>query len=156
MAPGDPDLVAEMGTTYYYARNFDRAASTLQPLLKSRGDDPQLLAMCGESLLELQRVEDAIPLLERATSIDTSNSAARLALARAYVQKQYFAAAIPLFEVELHDDQDGSVHVQLARAYRAAGNVEKASELLAESEKLQRASQERSAAAGQRTITPPK
>jgi len=156
MAPGDPDLVAEMGTTYYYARNFDRAASTLQPLLKFRGDDPQLLAMCGESLLELQRVEDAIPLLERATSIDTSNSAARLALARAYVQKQYFGAAIPLFEVELRDDQDGSIHVQLARAYRAAGNAEKASELMAESEKLQRASQERSAAAGQRMITPPK
>jgi predicted Zn-dependent protease len=156
MAPGDPELVAEMGTTYYYARNFDRAAATLQPLLKFRGDDPQLLAMCGESLLELQRVEDAIPLLERATSIDSSNSAARLALARAYVQKQYFGAAIPLFEVELHDDQDGSIHVQLARAYRAAGNAEKASELLAQSEKLQRASQERSAAAGQRTITPPK
>src|SRR5262249_14263188 len=55
MAPGDPELVAELGTTYYYARNFDRAVATLQPLLKFRGDDPQLLAMCGESLLELQR-----------------------------------------------------------------------------------------------------
>ena len=156
MAPGDPELVAELGTTYYYARNFDRAVATLQPLLKFRGDDPQLLAMCGESLLELQRVDDAIAMLERATSIDSSNSTARLALARAYVQKQYYAAAIPLFEVELRDDQDGSIHVQLARAYRAAGNADKATELLAQSEKLQRASQERSAAAGQRAITPPK
>ncbi len=156
LAPGDPELLAEMGTTYYYARNFDRAAATLEPLLKRRGDDPQLLAMCGESLLELQRLDDAIAMLERATSLDSSNSAARLALARAYVQRQYFAAAIPLLQVELGDDQDGSIHVQLARAYRAAGNEEKAAELLAQSEKLQRASQERSAAAGQRTITPPK
>jgi len=156
MAPGDPELLAEMGTTYYYARNFNRAVATLQPLIKFRGDDPQLLGIFGESLLELQRLDDAIPVLERATSIDSSNSGARLALARAYVQKQYFAAAIPLFEVELRDDQDGSIHVQLARAYRSAGNAEKASELLTQSEKLQRASQERSAAAGQRTITPPK
>ena len=112
--------------------------------------------MCGESLLELQRVDDAISLLERATTIDSTNSAARLALARAYMQKEYFAAAIPLLEVEIPDDKDGSLHVQLARAYRGVGKADKASELLARSEQLQRAAQERSAAAGQRTITPPK
>ena len=156
MAPRDPELLAELGTAYYFARDFDRTVATLQPLLKIRGDDPQLLGMCGEALLELQRVDDAIAMLERATTIDSTNSAARLALARAYVQKQYFAAAIPLLELEIPDDNDGSIHVQLARAYRAAGNAEKATELLAQSEKLQRASQERSAAAGQRTITPPK
>jgi predicted Zn-dependent protease len=156
LAPGDPDLLAELGTTYYYARDFDKAVATLQPLLKARGDDPQLLAMCGEALLELQRVDAAIPLLERATTMDSSNSAARLALARAYVQKGYDAAAIPLIEVEIPDDKDGSLHVQLARAYKAIGNADKAAELLARSEQLQRAAQERSAAAGQRTITPPK
>jgi len=156
MAPGDPELLAELGTTYYYAHDFDRTVATLQPLLKIRGNDPQLLGMCGEALLELQRVEDAVPLLERATSIDSTNSAARLALARAYVQKAYFAAAIPLLELEIPDDTDGSIHVQLARAYKGAGNDEKAAQLLARSQELQRASQARSATAGQRAITPPK
>jgi len=84
------------------------------------------------------------------------NSAARLALARAYVQKAYFAAAIPLLELEIPDDTDGSIHVQLARAYKGAGNDEKAAQLLARSQELQRASQARSATAGQRAITPPK
>jgi Flp pilus assembly protein TadD len=156
MAPGDPDLLAELGTTYFYARDFDRTVATLQPLFKIRGNDPQLLGMCGEALLELQRLEQAIPLLERATSIDSANSTARLALARAYVQKQYFAAAIPLLELEIPDDKDGSVHVQLARAYKGAGNDEKAAQLLTRSQELQRAAQERNAATGQRTITPPK
>jgi predicted Zn-dependent protease len=156
LAPGDPDLVAELGAAYYYARDFERTVNTLQPLLKSRGDDPQLLSMCGEALLELQRVDAAIALLERATSLDTSNSSARLALARAYVQKGYYAAAIPLMEVELSDDTDGSLHIQLARAYKGVGNADKAAELLARSEQLQRAAQEKSAAAGQRTITAPK
>jgi len=112
--------------------------------------------MCGEALLELQRIDDAIALLERATSLDSSNSSARLALARAYVQKGYYAAAIPLMEVELSEDTDGSLHIQLARAYKGVGNANKAAELLARSEQLQRAAQEKSAAAGQRTITPPK
>jgi tetratricopeptide (TPR) repeat protein len=156
LSPRDPDLLAELGTSYYYARDFDRAVATLQPLLDTRRNDPQLLSMCGEALLELQRVDDAIALLERATSLDATDSAARLALARAYVQKGYYAAAIPLMEVEISDDKDGSLHIQLARAYKAMGNAEKSTELLARSEQLQRAAQERSAATGQRTITPPK
>jgi predicted Zn-dependent protease len=156
LAPGDPDLLAELGASYYYARDFERTVGTLQPLLRSRGNDPQLLAMCGEALLERQHVDDAIALLERATSLDSSNSQARLTLARAYLQKEYYAAAIPLMEVDLSDDTDGSLHIQLARAYKGVGNADKAVELLARSEQLQRAAQEKSAAAGQRTITAPK
>jgi predicted Zn-dependent protease len=156
IAPRDPELLAELGTSYYYARDFDRTVATLQPLLQNRGNDPQLLSMCGEALLELQRVDDAIALLERATTVDSATSSARLALARAYVQKGYYAAAIPLIELEIADDKDGSLHVQLARAYKGAGNAEKAAGLLARSQELQLAAQQRSAAAGQRTITPPK
>ena len=156
MAPRDPELLAELGTSYYYARDFERTVATLQPLLQIRGNDPQLLSMCGEALLELQRVDEAIALLERATTADSANSSARLALARAYVQKGYYAAAIPLIELEIADDKDGSLHVQLARAYKGAGNAEKAAALLARSQELQQAAQQRSATAGQRTITPPK
>jgi tetratricopeptide (TPR) repeat protein len=156
MSPGDPDLLAELGTSYYFAREFDNAVATIQPLLKLRGNDPQLLAMYGEALLETQHVDEAIAALERATRLDSTNSPARLTLARAYVQKGYYQAAIPLIELEIPDDKDGSLHVQLARAYKGAGNADKAAELLARSQQLQRTAQERSAAAGQRTITPPK
>jgi predicted Zn-dependent protease len=80
----------------------------------------------------------------------------RLALGRAYVQSGNFTAAIPLLESQLSADQDGSVHVQLARAYAAAGQRDKAAALLARSQELHRASEERAAAATRRSITPPK
>src|SRR4029079_3962952 len=66
LAPRDPDLLADLGTTYYYAHDFDHTFSTLLPLLRARPNDPQLLSMCGDALLQLQRIDDAIPLLERA------------------------------------------------------------------------------------------
>ena len=56
----------------------------------------------------------------------------------------------------LAGDQDGSLHVQLARAYRGMGQREKGDALLARAGDLQRAADERAARAAQRTITPPK
>jgi predicted Zn-dependent protease len=155
-APNDPDLLNDLGTTYYFAKDYEKAVATLLPLAKAHPDNPQLLATCGDALLQLQRIDDAIPLLQRSTAMDTSDPAPRMSLARAYIAKEYFTAAIPLLELDLPDDTDGSVHVQLARAYKGIGNEEKATQLLERSEALQKASQERSAVKGQRAITPPK
>src|SRR5207244_11858753 len=156
LAPGDPALIDDLGTTYYFARDYEHAVATLSPLLKANPTDTRLLARCGDSLLQLQRVEEALPMLERAVARDPSDPMSRRALGRAYLQKETFAAAIPLIEAELADDQDGSLHVQLARAYTGLGQRDKAAALLAQSQEIQRAAQQRSAAAGQRTITPPK
>src|SRR4029078_2577259 len=122
----------------------------------THADDPQLLGTCGDALLQLQRIDEAIPLLQRSAALDTSDAAERLSLARAFIAREYSAAAIPLLELDLADDTDGSIHVQLARAYKGLGNDEKATVLLTRSQELQKAAQERSAAKGQRTITPPK
>jgi hypothetical protein len=46
--------------------------------------------------------------------------------------------------------------VQLARAYTGAGQREKAASLLARSQELHRASEERSAEAARRSISPPR
>ena len=155
-APGDPKLLQDLGTAYYFAREYDKSVATLLPLVKTRSDDPQLLATCGDALLQLQRTEEAIPLLQRAADLDTSEPGVRLSLARAYIAKDYFQAAIPLLELDLPEDADGSVHVQLARAYKGLGNDEKSAQLLARSQELQKAAQERNAAKAQRAITPPK
>jgi predicted Zn-dependent protease len=155
-APGDEALRADLGSTYFFAGDYEKAVATLLPLVKAHDDDAQLLGTCGKALLQLQRIEEAVPLLQRSADLDTSDSGVRLALARAYIAKEYFAAAVPLLELDLADDADGGVHVQLARAYKGLGKDEKAAELLARSQELQRASQERGASAGERKITPPK
>ena len=94
--------------------------------------------------------------MQRAVERDVSDPMPRLALGRAYVQKGDFAAAIPLIEAQLAGDQDGSLHVQLARAYTGIGQREKGLALLERSQEIQQAAQKRTAAIAQRTITPPK
>jgi predicted Zn-dependent protease len=155
-APGDPALLDDLGTAYYAAREYEQALATLSPLLKAHPDDPRLLVVYGDSLLQLNRVDEALPVLQRASEGNPSDPTPRLALGRAHLQKGDFAAAIPLIEAQLAGDSDGSLHVQLARAYTAVGQKEKAAALLTRSQEIQRAAQERGAAAGQRTITPPK
>jgi predicted Zn-dependent protease len=155
-APGDPGLLDDLGTAYYSAREYEKAAETLQPLLAANPEDPRLLTLVGDSLLQLQRLDEAVPLLQRAVSRDEGDPMPRLALARAYVQKGDYGAAVPLLEAQLARDHDGSLHVQLARAYSGLGQKDKAEALLTRSQELQRAAQERGAAAGQRAIEGPK
>ena len=155
-APGEPALLDDLGTAYYAAREYEQALATLSPLLKAHPDDSRLLVVYGDSLLQLNRVDEALPVLQRAAERDPSDPTPRLALGRAHLQKGDFAAAIPLIEAQLAGDTDGSLHVQLARAYTAVGQKEKAAALLTRSQEIQRAAQERGVAAGQRTITPPK
>ncbi|MGH9372178.1 MAG: tetratricopeptide repeat protein [Vicinamibacterales bacterium] len=155
-APGDPGLLDDLGTSYYFARDYEQAVATLAPVVKANPDDARLLTVYGDSLLQLQRPDEALPMLRRAVERSPADPMSRLTLGRAYVQKGDFAAAIPLIEPQLSQDQDGSLHVQLARAYTGIGEKEKATALLVRSQELQRAAQERTAAAGQKAITPPK
>jgi tetratricopeptide (TPR) repeat protein len=156
MAPGDPGLLDDLGTAYYSSREFDKAVETFTPLLTANPQDARLLTLVGDSLLQLQRTDEALPLLQRAVERDKTDPMPRLALGRAYLQKGDFAAAVPLIEGELAGDRDGSLHVQLARAYSGLGNKDKAETLLQESQAIQRASQERSAEVGKRAIEAPK
>jgi predicted Zn-dependent protease len=155
-APADPGLLDDLGTSYYFAKDYEQAVATLTPLVKANPGDVRLLTVYGDSLLQLQRVDEALVALRRAVDVSPSYAMARLTLGRAHAQKGEHAAAIPLIESQLSQDHDGSLHVQLARSYISVGQKEKAAALLERSQEIQRAAQERSAAAGQRTITPPK
>lgn len=155
-APADPDLRDDLGTLYYLARDFDQAVATLLPLLEANPGDPRLFTVSGEALMHLQRLDEALTMLQRAVALDPTDATPRLALGRVFIQKGDYQAAIPLIEPHLHGDQDGSLHVQLARAYAGLGQGDRSETLLARSQEIQRAAQERNAATARRTITPPK
>ena len=55
LEPGDLALLDDLGTTYYSAREYEQAVATLSPLVKVNPDDPRLLMVYGDSLLQLQR-----------------------------------------------------------------------------------------------------
>jgi predicted Zn-dependent protease len=156
LAPGNPVLTYELAAAHYAARDFDYALRTLMPLLQSHPDDVRFVKLAAYALLQLRRPEEALPLLQRASAAEPGDTAVRLALGRAHLQRGDFTAAIPLLEPHLGTDEDGSLHVQLARAYSAAGNRDKAAALLVRSQELRRISEERNTTAARRTIEAPK
>ena len=137
LAPGDPALLAELGSTLVYARDYERAVATLAPLVKADGGNAALLAVYGRALFELQRLDEAIPALEKAVALEPSDLETRTSLGRARLQQGDFAAAIALIEPLLAADVDGSLHLQLARAYRGLGQADKAAPLLERGQQLQ-------------------
>jgi tetratricopeptide (TPR) repeat protein len=156
LAPGNPTLMFELATACYAARNYEQALATVTPMLRAHPDDPRLVRLAGYALLQLRRPDDALPLLRRASTLDPSDPGPQLALGRAHLQRADYAAAIPLVEPHLGTDSDGSLHVQLARAYTGIGQREKAAALLSRSEELHRVSEERSAEMARRKIEPPR
>ena len=155
-APGDPALLDDLGSAYYFARDYEPAVSILSGLLKQDPASVRLLTLTGDALAQLQRLDEAIPLLQSAAAAAGGDPTPRSVLGRAYVMKGEFAAAIPLLEPQLAGDRDGSVHVQLARAYQGVGNREKAEPLLKRAQELQERAQARDAASEPQRITPPK
>ena len=93
--------------------------------------------MYGDTLLQAQKLERAIPPLEAAVKRDPSMIEARVSLARAYLQGGRSAEAIPHLEAALPTDEDGSLHYQLARAYQATGQIERAKQMLAKYQELE-------------------
>jgi tetratricopeptide (TPR) repeat protein len=155
LAPQQPELAYQLASAYYAAQDFDKTITTLSPLLKSYPNDPRLLSLQGQALLQLQRPEDAVPIFEQLVTRTPKDPRVRLLLGRAYFQGSYYAEAVPLLEEQLASDRDGSLHVQLARAYTALGQRDKAAPLLTKSQELQKADEERRATMARRTITGP-
>ena len=157
-APKDAGLIGQLGTALYLARDYGPALEVLGPVVEQppASEDVRVLTAYGDSLLQMDRVDDAVRYLRRAFTADTSDRAASLSLARAYIRREDFRAALPLLEWQLAGDTDGSVHVLLSRALAGLGQTEKAEAMLARSQEIQRAAQQRAEEAGKRTITPPK
>jgi tetratricopeptide (TPR) repeat protein len=157
-APKDVGLLGQLGTALYLSREYEPALEVLGPVVDQppAGEDVRVLTSYGDSLLQLNRVEDAVRYLRRAFTADTSDRAASLSLARAYIRQSDFRAALPLLEWQLAGDTDGSVHVLLSRALAGLGQTDKAEAMLAKSQEIQRAAQRLAEEAGKRAITPPK
>ena len=158
LVPKDTGLLGQLGTALYLSREYEPALEVLGPLVDQApaSEDVRVLTAYGDSLLQMDRVDDAVRYLRRAFTADTSDRAASLSLARAYIRQGDFRAALPLLEWQLGGDADGSIHVLLSRALAGMGQSDKAEAMLAKSQELQRASQRQGEEAGKRAITPPK
>ena len=146
LRPADAELEAELAGALYQARRFDKAEERIRALLRKFPGEAEWPFMLGDILLSRQQVEEAAPLLAKAVSLDPDLLPAHHALGRAYAQMGRGADAVPHIEKALPLDDDGSLHYQLAQAYRASGDREAAAPLLERYRRMQ-AEQRRASAA---------
>ncbi len=138
LAPGDAALERELAISLHQSRNFKQAQALFARLLEKEPGSAEFHFYLGDCLLNLQRVDEAIPYLEKSVRLDPKFLAARSALARAYLAVDRGADAIPHLRAALSIDRDGSLHYQLARALRETGDLPAAREMMQKYQQIRR------------------
>jgi tetratricopeptide (TPR) repeat protein len=170
-APGHEWAATQMRNEARYAESAEewRKAITLAPddsrlklelaiegVLGSEPGSPDGSYLLGDVLLARAQPEAAVPHLEKAVRLAPQLLEASSALGRAYALVGRPADAIPHLEKALPTDTDGSLRLQLARAYQAAGQAEAARRALADYQEYRKASGAGSQAQAEApAITPP-
>jgi len=142
LSPGNPRIQQELAISLFMAGDYRAALETSLTLLKTDPRSAEFHFMVGDSLLRLEDPEKAAPYLERALALNPDLVAARASLGLALSRLGKFAQAVPLLEKALDLDDDGSLHYQLARAYQAAGQADKARTAMAQYQDLVKKNQE--------------
>jgi tetratricopeptide (TPR) repeat protein len=154
--PEDPRIRRQQATLFVMARRYAEARPVLEELLKREPESGELNLLMGEALVGSKEPAKAIPRLEKAVAADPGVLRARALLGRAYVEDGQASRAIPHLEAALPTDDDGSLHFQLARAYRETGQAERATRTLQEFQELRKAHEARQESDKQEfQITPP-
>jgi len=138
LSPADKQIQKQMAISLKLGQDYSGALPILQNLLQGQPASAELSFLTGETLVDLQRVEEAIPLLKRALAHDPKLLAAHKALARAYLAAGRAAEAIPHLQAALATDEDGSLHYQLASAYQASGQPGLSKQALLQYQTIQR------------------
>jgi tetratricopeptide (TPR) repeat protein len=156
LSPLDKQIQKQLAISLKFSQDYAGALPLFQGLLRRQPASAELNYLTGETLLDLQRAEEAVPLLLRSVSRDPKLIAAHKALARAYLAVGKARDAIPHLKAALAADEDGSLHYQLARAYQATDQPGLAKEMLESYQTTQRSAAAATATARRDVeITPP-
>ncbi|HLH17581.1 MAG TPA: tetratricopeptide repeat protein [Bryobacteraceae bacterium] len=151
--PADSELQRGLAVSLFLAADYRAALEAARGLPHT----PETDFLMGDSLLRLERPEEAIPHLKAALARDPKLLAADASLGLALARTGKAAEAIPHLVKALALDRDGSLHFQLAGAYRAAGQAEKAQAAMAKYQELsKRDSEAKEEAAREAQIGPPR
>jgi predicted Zn-dependent protease len=156
LSPNDIQIKKELAISLKLGENYSQALPLFQELLLQQPNSAELNYLLGDTLLDLQRPLEAIPLLKHAVTGDPKSLPVHKALARSELATGKALAAIPHLKIALASDEDGTLHYQLAQAYRATGQIELANKMLKAYQSLQRSAAAQAEAARQDTeITAP-
>jgi tetratricopeptide (TPR) repeat protein len=141
--PQDRRIREAQARLLFAGREYAAARPILAELRKDGAASAELSLLLGQAWLESKEPAKAIPLLEEALRRDPKLVKAKGALGRAYLDAGEAARAIAPLEAALEADEDGSLHFQLARAYRTTGRAEDAGRMMAAFEGIRRANEAR-------------
>ena len=136
--PASREIKRELAFSLHLGRDYEAALPLFRQLLAGDPDSAELNLRCGDTLLFLQRPEQALSLLRTALRSDPTSLQALAATGLALAQMGQAKEAIPYLEQALPIDRRGSLHYQLAQAYRAAGRQAEAEATLRRYQEIHR------------------
>jgi predicted Zn-dependent protease len=156
LSPGHPIARKELAVSLMLALDYESAQPLVDGLLAEEPRSAQYNYMAGDIRLNQQKPNEAVPFLTKAVQYDPTLVVARASLGRALVSLGDTAQAIPHLKLALVLDQDGSIHYQLARAYRSTGQNDLAAQMLERYQAIQKSMQrEKEQLEKEARITPP-
>lgn len=139
LSPTDSLIQSDLARALWFDRKYEEAIPILEALLGSNPGQPRWEFELGDALLSLGKPEEAAGHLYKAVSRAPNLLPAQAKLGEALLQMGEVRKAVPHLELAQVIDQDGSIHFQLATAYRRLGRMELARRAMARQQELQTA-----------------
>ncbi len=128
LAPGNELVQQSLAEALWADRQYGEAVAILEKFVTSAPDHADWQFELGDALFNLGKSEESIQHLSRAVALDPNLLAAQAKLGEALLRTGNAAAALPYLERSRSIDRDGSIHFQLAQAYRRLGRMEDAAQ----------------------------
>ena len=141
--PKEPNVHFGLGYLLWIQRQTDEAAEEFQAELDNDPEHIQAMLYLADSQIQMNRMEDAQPLLEKVVKIDPANPMGHLDLGIVYVDAGRNEEALRELKAAAElDPNDVNVHWRLFRLYRSMGKAAEANAELAKTKRIDKASRE--------------
>jgi predicted Zn-dependent protease len=128
LAPHDELVEQSLAEALWANQRYDQAVAILDKLVRSAPDHANWQFELGDSLLNLGKLDEGIQHLSRAVALEPDLLPAQAKLGEALMRTGNTEGAVPHLERAQSFDRDGSIHFQLAQAYRRLGRMEDAAQ----------------------------
>lgn len=129
--PDDPLLLGNLGVAFAMAGEMGPAIAAFEKVIAMQPSNAEAHGQLGNFYVQARRLDDADRELKKARELDPTNPAFPFALASILHERGQLPAAIKGYEEVLKlDPQNAYAIYQMAMAYGASGNEEKAYELI--------------------------
>lgn len=133
LAPKSPDAYYYQGLVMQRWQRYDGSLEFYQQAYDREPDNPSYLLAVGEALVEMDRVDDAVTLLESKSQYFDQNAGVRATIGHLHLMKGQPAEAAEYFrQASLLAPEDTKIKQELAISLAAAGKHAEAAEALEE------------------------